>query len=86
MMLYSQGMFYLDDKSKTHFCSLQIIGDLPTFEINLDNNKLSCLLCIILSLKLPPPSLKNTTTYYNELPVSEYHTILCHLCLASTNT
>ena len=29
-----------------------------------------CLLQIVSTLKLPPPALANTTTYYNELPVS----------------
>ena len=49
--------------------SLQINGDIPGFTININDDKLKGVLKIISTLKLPPPSLKNTTTYYNELPV-----------------
>lgn len=52
-----------------HAISLQIAGKLNGFEVKLNDDKLSSLLKIITSLQLPPPALKNTTDYYNELPV-----------------
>ena len=51
--------------------SLQIIGDFPGFKIDINDDKLRTVLKIVTSLSLPPPALKNTTTYYNELPVNE---------------
>ena len=51
--------------------SLQIIGDFPGFKIDINDDKLRTVLKIVTSLNLPPPALRNTTTYYNELPVRE---------------
>ncbi|XP_019863686.1 PREDICTED: uncharacterized protein LOC109592749, partial [Amphimedon queenslandica] len=47
---------------------LQVVGDIPGFNIKLNDDKIRSLLSIVSTLKLPPPSLKNTTSYYNELP------------------
>ena len=51
--------------------SLQIVGDIPGFKIDINDDKLRTVLKIVTSLNLPPPALRNTTTYYNELPVRE---------------
>ena len=49
--------------------SIRIEGDIPGFELTVSDKKLVTILNIVTSLELPPPSLANTTTYYDNLPV-----------------
>ena len=50
-------------------CSIRIEGDVPGFDVNVSDEKLVTMLSIVTSLGLPPPSLANTTTYYDDIPV-----------------
>ena len=54
----------------TLFCSIRIEGDIPGFEVSVSDEKLVTILSIVTTLQLPPPSLANTTTYYDDIPVS----------------
>ena len=65
-----------------HFLhSVKIEGDIPGFEVTVSDEKVVTILKIVTSLQLPPPSLANTTTYYDDIPVTEssvYITVCCY--------
>ena len=49
---------------------MRIEGDIPGFEVTISDEKVVTVLKIVTSLQLPPPSLVNTTTYYDDIPVT----------------
>ena len=50
--------------------SVRIEGDIPGFEVTVSDEKVVTILKVVTSLQLPPPSLANTTTYYDTIPVT----------------
>ena len=50
---------------------MRIEGDIPGFEVTVSDEKVVTILKIVTSLQLPPPSLANNTTYYDDIPVTE---------------
>ena len=60
--------------------SIRIEGDIPGFELSISDEQVVTVLKIVTSLQLPPPSLANTTTYYDEIPVPCVCVVCCFFC------